>query len=379
LLTRDLGKLHASILPHELSRDCDDFELDRARVLPLISRRRAPISTGVADSPFPTSEGFVSPAEIFQSFETGAVAAEELEARAMGMADQPGHERAAGHFVVGLATAFFEVVDINHPIFGGSFFGIRNRLVAGGCDLLFCATRPSQLGDPIRTAALKRTLERGVDGLIIWGFGAGDPEIATILESDVPAVFIDFDPIGARVGYVMSANVEAMSSVVRHLFENGRRRIAHIAGQTNTRPGPDRLFGYRSELTNLGLPARPEYVEEGDYFHRSGYEASKRLLALPEPPDAITCASDVMAIAAMVAIAEDGLRVPEDVAVTGFDDASFAATVKPSLTTVRQDAVGLGTVAAETILRMLAHPAEPPPTTVLPAQLIVRESSGPAA
>jgi LacI family transcriptional regulator len=74
-----------------------------------------------------------------------------------------------------------------------------------------------------------------------------------------------------------------------------------------------------------------------------------------------------------------GLRVPEDVAVTGFDDASFAATVKPSLTTVRQDAVGLGTVAAEAILRMLEHPDEPPPTTVLPARLIVRESSGPAA
>ena len=62
------------------------------------------------------------------------------------MADQPGHERAAGHFVVGLVTAFFEIVDINHPFFSGAFLGIRNRLVAGGCDLLFCATPPVATG-----------------------------------------------------------------------------------------------------------------------------------------------------------------------------------------------------------------------------------------
>jgi LacI family transcriptional regulator len=99
---------------------------------------------------------------------------------------------------------------------------------------------------------------------------------------------------------------------------------------------------------------------------------------LPERPDAITCAGDVMAIAAMVAAAEAGLRVPEDVAVTGFDDAPFAATVKPSLTTVRQDTIGLGTAAAEAILRMLKHPDEPPPTFVIPTELIIRESSEPA-
>jgi len=192
-------------------------------------------------------------------------------------------------------------------------------------------------------------------------------------------VFIDYDPIEARVGCVTSANVEAMGNVVHHLYENGRRQIALITGQSSTCPGPDRLLGFRSELAKLGLPLRPEYVEEGDYFHRSGYEATKRLLALPEPPDAITCASDVMAVAAMVAVTEAGLRVPEDIAVTGFDDAPFAVTVKPSLTTVRQDAIGLGTAAAEAILRMLAHPDEPPPTTVLPTELIVRESSGPLA
>lgn len=325
-----------------------------------------------------TSEGFVSPAEIYQSFEAGAVAVEELEARATAMADHPEHERTAGHFVVGLVTAYFEVVDINHSIFSGSFLGIRNRLVAGGCDLLFCATRPSQQGDPVRAVAVKRTIERGVDGLIVWGVGARDPETVTILESGLPAVFIDHDPIGARVGYVMSANVEAMGDVVRHLYETGRRRIAHIAGQSNTRPGPDRLLGYRSELAKLGLPSRTEYIEEGDYFHRSGYEGSKRLLALPEPPDAIACASDAMAVGAMTAVEQAGLRIPDDIAVTGFDDADFAATVIPALTTMRQDAIGMGTAAAEAVLRMLDDPDSSPPVMLIETELIVRESSGSA-
>ena len=97
------------------------------------------------------------------------------------------------------------------------------------------------------------------------------------------------------------------------------------------------MFGYRSELDKLGLTAPPEYVVEGDFFHESGFEAMKSLLELPEPPDAVACASDSMAVGAMTAIAEAGLSVPDDIAVTGFDDADFAAIVVPALTTMRQD------------------------------------------
>jgi LacI family transcriptional regulator len=135
------------------------------------------------------------------------------------------------------------------------------------------------------------------------------------------------------------------------------------------------LFGYKSELGRLGLPSVPEYVEEGDFFVVSGYEAAKRLLALPEPPDAIACASDAMAISAMAAIEEAGLRIPEDIAVTGFDDADFAVTVQPALTTVRQDAIGMGTAAAEAILRMLEDPEIAPPVVIIPTELVIRESS----
>jgi LacI family transcriptional regulator len=323
----------------------------------------------------PGNEGYLSPARVFAELDDSMADAEELRGRTDGMADRPAHERAAGRYLVGLVTASWEVAELDHPFFGPAFRGIRGRLVSAGCDLILCGNRPVRRGDPARAAALERTIERGADALIVWGVGWDDPEVEPILSSEVPAVFIDLDPIGRRAGYVMSDNVGAMASVVRHLYDTGRRRIAHICGLQNTRPGPDRLFGYRSELDRLGLPAPDEYVESGDYYHRSAYEAAKRLLALPECPDAITCASDIMAIGAMVAIAEAGLRIPDDVAVTGFDDAPFAADIKPSLTTVRQDAAGMGTAAAEAILRMLESPEEPPAATVISSQLVIRESS----
>ncbi len=201
-----------------------------------------------------------------------------------------------------------------------------------------------------------QTIERGVDGHIAWGVAYGDPECEPILSSGLPVIFVDNDVIGEYAGSVMSNNVESMATIVNHLYETGRRRIAHISGHYNTRPGTDRLLGYRSELERLRLPAPPEYVVEGDFFHDSGFDAAKLLLALPEQPDSIACASDSMAVGAMAAIEQAGLRVPEDIAVTGFDDADYAATVRPSLTTVRQDTIGMGTAAAEAVLRMLDKP-----------------------
>ena len=145
-----------------------------------------------------------------------------------------------------------------------------------------------------------------------------------------------------------------------------------------TRPGTTACSVTERSWTGSNC-RRPEYVEQGDYFAPSGYEAAQRLLALPEPPDAIACASDSMAIGAMAAIEEASLRIPEDIAVSGFDDAEFAVTVRPRLTTMRQDAIGMGTVAAEAVLRMLKDPEAAPPVVVIPTELIIRESSGPAA
>jgi len=316
------------------------------------------------------------PAAAYELLSTQADAALAL-ATAVGRPDASPH--AQERLLIGLVSYLHPVSDLLHAIFEKVLYGIRTRLTAGDCDLLLCTTHRVGADNYLRAAAVEQATSHGVAALIAWGMSNKGPEVKPILNSGLPAMFIDNDVIGEHVGYVMSANVEGCAQVVRHLHETGRRRIAHIAGTLNTRPGPDRQFGYRSELEALGLTVPPEYIEQGDFRHASGYAATRRLLALPQPPDAITCGSDWMAIGAMVAIEEAGLRVPEDIAVTGFDDIELAATLNPSLTTVRQDAVEMGTAAAEGIVQMLADPSGTPPVVIVPTKLVVRESSGPAA
>ncbi len=277
--------------------------------------------------------------------------------------------------LIGIVSAVPDLPQAMHPFFGPVLAGIKARIVAARCDMFIPTYNPaSPMGnDP---DAIGRCFEHGVKGLIVMGIDLADPGFAPVLESGRPIMMIDNPTLGAKTGYVMSNNLEGMASAVRHLHKLGRSRIATITGGLNLRPAVDRLLGYRSELSNLGLEARPEYVVEGDFYHGSGYEQMNRLLELSEPPDAVTTASDMTAVGAIVAIEQAGLRVPEDIAVVGYDDSPFAPVLRPALTTIRQHALEIGMAAADGILAMLDRPDDPPPAIVLPVELVVRESCG---
>lgn len=324
----------------------------------------------------PPESGRLSPSSMFAVLREEDATALELKTRSEAMAERSTRDPSHKRYLIGLISCLLPIPDLSHPVFEKLLLGVRGRLTANDCDVLLCATRPIGADADLRRAAAIQTIERGVDGLIVWAIASDDPECEPILKSGLPVMFVDNDILGPRIGSVMSANVDSMATIVNHLYETGHRRIAHISGHFTTRPGIDRLLGYRSELERLDLPAPPEYVIEGDFFHDCGFEAATRLLALDEPPDAIACASDSTAVGAMAAIEQAGLRVPDDIAVAGFDDADFAATVVPALTTMRQDALGMGTAAAEGVLRMLDNPDSSPPTVLIETELIVRESSG---
>ncbi|HEY5478472.1 MAG TPA: substrate-binding domain-containing protein [Gaiellaceae bacterium] len=326
----------------------------------------------------PAESGRLSPSSMLAALREQDAAALELKTRSEAMAERSTRDPSHKRYLVGLISCLLPIPDLSHPVYEKMLLGVRGRLSANDCDVLLCATRPIGADASLRRAAAVKTIERGVDAIIAWGIASDDPECEPILSSDLPAMFVDNDVLGEHAGSVMSNNVESMATIVNHLYETGRRRIAHISGHYSTRPGTDRLLGFRSELERLRLPAPPEYVVEGDFFHDSGYDAANLLLALSEPPDAIACASDSMAVGAMAAIEEAGLRVPEDIAVTGFDDAEYAASVVPALTTVRQDALGMGTAAGEAVLRMLEKPGTSPPVVLIETELVVRESSEPA-
>jgi LacI family transcriptional regulator len=146
-----------------------------------------------------------------------------------------------------------------------------------------------------------------------------------------------------------------------------------------SRPGNDRLRGYRAAVQAAGLAYRDEYVAYGDFYVESGRAGAARLLALPEPPTAIFAAADMMAIGAIRAAADAGLRVPEDISIVGFDDIQLAPHLNPPLTTLRQDKLGLGAAAGEALIARINGDDARPPLRMLDVELVLRGSTAPPA
>lgn len=260
--------------------------------------------------------------------------------------------------------------DLLHPFFQEVLVGLKRSVGASSYDLLLLST-PADDGGYQR-----RIRHHRVDGVVLMGARRTDPRIAEVLDAGVPCMAVDLDVAGPRAGSVSSDNIEGAAMAVRHLHEQGHRRIALIGGPADTKPGADRLLGFRREVARLRLPRTSGYVQEGDFYPGSGHQAMLALMDLPTPPTAVVAASDLMAASAIQAVAERGLSVPGDVAVVGFDDIQIAALLQPSLTTIRQDMQGLGTAAAEALVRLIADPQMEAPVITLPVELVVRESSG---
>jgi LacI family transcriptional regulator len=266
--------------------------------------------------------------------------------------------------------------DLLHPFFQEVLVGLKHGAGERGYDLLLFATDEPGNGFGGTHSYLRRAEHHGVDGAVVMGFDGRDDEIEKLTASSLPCIAVDAVLGGPRTGYVMSENREGAAQAVRHLHSLGHERIATVAGPAATRPGVDRLAGYRDEMARLGLEVRDEHVLEGDFYDESGYRATRALLELPTPPTALFAASDLMAAGALRAAHELGRTVPGDLAIVGFDDIALAGLIQPSLTTIRQDMQGLGEAAADGIARMLEDPEAEPVKRLVPTRLVVRASCG---
>jgi LacI family transcriptional regulator len=266
--------------------------------------------------------------------------------------------------------------DLQHPFFQDVLVTLKNTVGRSGYDLLLFATEQPGTDVEYHSHA-KRIRHRGVDGVVLMGIDARDPELGKIAALGIPTVAIDTELRGPRAAAVGSDNVLGARLAVRHLHELGHARIATISGPTDTTPGADRLLGFRQELEELGLPAEARYLLDGDFYAESGYAAMKVLLALTDPPTAVFAAADLMAVGAIRAIQDAGLRCPDDVAVVGFDDIQLASLLLPAVTTIRQDKGLIGSAAAEALVAMIDDPTLRPAPTTLPVELVVRDSCGP--
>lgn len=234
-------------------------------------------------------------------------------------------------------------------------------------------------GDPEREREVVMPTDRYplFDGMIFSPSGIDQQEL-TRRTSRHPIVLLGQRIPGGRHDHVIVDNVSAALAATRHLIAIGRRRIAMIGRHQGRRRdiAYDRARGYRQALHDAGLPVHRGHVVIADGYRRdSGAEAMTRLLELPNPPDAVFCYNDPLALGAMRTVLRRGLRVPEDVAIAGFDDSEDGRFSTPTLTTISQDKSQIARYAVELLSARLDGDTGPPVTRQADWRLVTREST----
>ncbi|MEO5617856.1 MAG: LacI family DNA-binding transcriptional regulator [Candidatus Eisenbacteria bacterium] len=227
--------------------------------------------------------------------------------------------------------------------------------------------------------AALQTMRGRIDGLIAMAPDLESPGPLEASATRFPTVLVNPGFESELCSCVAADNAGGARDMVRHLASLGHREIAFIAGPESNRDALLRLQGFRAARRELGLEPDARLEVRGKFTESSGYEAARQLLARVPRASAIFAANDCMAVGAMSALREAGLRVPDDMAVTGFDDIASSSYLTPRLTTVRVEASRLGQRAVQLLLAAMPGPTSGPPRhEILPASLVVRESSGSA-
>jgi LacI family transcriptional regulator len=277
--------------------------------------------------------------------------------------------------------ALSQLTKTKHYFFLEVLRSVEAGAAAAGYDLLL----PSRLRDQeqVSHSYVQQLRARRVAGAIMVACPPGDPRIQALVDSQLPTLFIDVLAAGPRATWVASDHAEGARLATTHLISLGHRTIGRITGTETDLSAAERLRGLRAGLAAAGIPEDPGLSRRSDWSTQGAYIAALELLRARTDLTAIIAESDMMAIGVLRALHELGLRVPEDVSVTGFDDIDLASFTWPALTTVRQDTNAMGSGAVAALIDLIEQPLHPagwtPPPLLLPTELIVRGSTGPPA
>jgi len=260
----------------------------------------------------------------------------------------------------------------SHPYFVQLLEGITEVVVRHSFHLLV-STSPTESDEAASYDKILRN--RRADGIILWPSSIKDDNIGRIVESGFPVVYLGKWHRG-DVLTVERDDFGGAYMATEHLIRKGRKRIAHITGPLDFQVSIERLEGYKKALLDRGMPYDPDLVVEADFTMESGHDAIVRMQKAGLEYDAVFAGNDRMAIGAMKALQSFGRRIPEDVAVVGCDNIEMATMTIPALTTIHQPMREIGTIAAEKLIRTLTGQPVEPKQTVVPAELVVRESCG---
>jgi LacI family transcriptional regulator len=275
-----------------------------------------------------------------------------------------------------LSTSRTNTVGVILPDLYGEYFSelIRGMDVAARALGYHLIVSSSHDNEDEASAAI-RSMRGRVDGLIVLSPHLGAANLASGLAGRTPILLMNGGGSGANQPSIVVDNHGGAVAAVEHLVALGRRRITHIAGPAGNLDAEARMAGYMEAMAVAGLPTS---VVEGTFTKASGHAAGERLASLAERPDAVFAANDNMAVGAMLALQEAGLRVPEDLALVGFDDIPLAGLVRPGLTTLKIQIAETGRNALVRLVKLIGSPGDDVACEVVRPELVVRASTNPA-
>ncbi len=267
------------------------------------------------------------------------------------------------------------VPEIDNQFFSQAIHGIENVAFDQDYHILICQTRD----DVTREARIiEKLLSSRVDGIIVslCSTVTDVTHLKRVMKYEVPLVLFDRVSEEIDTHKVLNDDYDGAYRATQHLLSKGYRRIAHLAGPSNLAIARERRRGYEAALREAGIEPKPEWIVEGSFKQETGRKHAIPLL-LSRSCDALFCVSDHVAIGALMAARDMGLRIPEEVAIMGFSNLAVTEILEPALSTVAQPAYEMGREAARMLLDIISHPERSfsPQTKMLPTEVVARKST----
>jgi LacI family transcriptional regulator/LacI family repressor for deo operon, udp, cdd, tsx, nupC, and nupG len=276
--------------------------------------------------------------------------------------------RAGAGGVIGLIIS-----DIENPFFVSVVRGVEDLAYENGLSVLLCN---SDENPDKQELYIRVMMDEDVAGLIITPNMETDPALIKSLEEQMAVVFMDRLVDGLNVDSVTVDGAQGTRHAIQHLINLGHKRIGLVSVSTSISTGRERYNAFIDTLRENQLPVDPLLLRQGTFRQQSGYRLTLELLNLPNPPTAIFASNNVLSLGMLQALHERNIRIPEEIAVVGFDDMPWASSLWPPLTTVAQPTYQLGYEATRLLLRRIADRDGNRANIVLNTELVVRKSCG---
>lgn len=265
------------------------------------------------------------------------------------------------------------IPDIQNPFYVDVIRGIEEYAYANGSAVVIGNFSQDPKREKLYIDILR---SESVDGFIVAPSHGKDEDVEELINDGQAVVCIDRGLTNLNVDVVKSDNEKGAFNAVAHLIKLGHKRIAHISGDPAIPTTQERIAGYMAAHKHYGIRVDQKIIRGKESNFISGVEITKQLLALPERPTAIFTANNLLTLGALETILQQGLKIPEEIAIVGFDDVYWATSLNPPLTAVRQHGFEIGQRAIELLYQRIQQPDRLPANVIVKTELMIRRSCG---